>query len=147
MKRSWLTTIKTNEGVLLPCTFVVISLLHFSSFLCILFIIAAYPAKDGKAQCKLQKDFWFEAWFWLGHLCLWPFWNFQNFGKMAADKKHFESKFCLFMPFLKICQLSQRQTLQAWFKGWFQGLTRLLNSCSSHSEIPKSHSVFNEQSL
>ena len=57
MKRSWLTTIKTNEGVLLPCTFVVISLLHFSSFLCILFIIAAYPAKDGKAQCKLQKDF------------------------------------------------------------------------------------------
>ena len=70
---------------------------------------------------------------------------FQNFGKMAADKKHFEPKFCLFKPFLEICQLSQRQTLQAWFKGRFQGLTRLLNSCSSHSEIPKNHSDFNMQ--
>ena len=69
------------------------------------------------------------------------------FAKWVVDKKHFGSKFCLFKPFLEICQLSQRQTLQAWFKGRFQGLTRLLNSCSSHSEIPKSHSDFNEQSL
>ena len=56
MKRSWLTTIKTNEGTLLPCPFVVISLLHFSCFFCFLFILIDYPAKDCKAQCKLKKE-------------------------------------------------------------------------------------------
>lgn len=56
VKRSWLTTIKTNEGTLLPCPFVVISLIYFICLFCILFIIAYHPHKDCKAQCKLQKE-------------------------------------------------------------------------------------------